>query len=95
MILKSKIWPQSSQSTQRVWRFKSFLRAFAVRRNACLPHFSVTSVFSDKTTSHSTKLAKGASQVAGYVANEAVEKPDFRKKSRCNLLIYKCVNFAF
>ena len=30
--------------------------------------FSVNSVFSDETTSHSTKLAKGTSQVAGYVA---------------------------
>jgi len=30
--------------------------------------FSVISVYSDKTTSHSTKLAKDAIQVAGYVA---------------------------
>jgi len=30
---------------------------------------SVISVFSDVTTSHSTKLAKNTSQVAGYVAN--------------------------
>ena len=30
--------------------------------------FSVNSVYSDETTSHSTKLAKNASQVAGYVA---------------------------
>jgi len=29
---------------------------------------SVISMFSDITTSHSTKLAKNASQVAGYVA---------------------------
>ncbi len=31
--------------------------------------FSVNSVFSVVTTSHSTKLPKDASQVAGYVAN--------------------------
>jgi len=30
---------------------------------------SVVSVYSDVTTSHSTKLAKYASQFAGYVAN--------------------------
>jgi len=30
-----------------------------------------------------------------YGKNEAVEKPDFCIKSCCNLLIYKCANFAF
>jgi hypothetical protein len=36
----------------------------------CLPHFSVSSVFSDKTPSHSTKPASG--QVAGYVAKKVL-----------------------
>jgi len=30
-----------------------------------------------------------------YSVNEGVEKPDFRKKSRRNLLVYKCAIFAF
>ena len=34
----------------------------------CATTFSVTSVFSDMTTSHSTRLPNNASQVDGYVA---------------------------
>ena len=38
------------------------------RDDGFMGFFSVNSVFSDVTTSHSTMLAKDASQVAGYVA---------------------------
>jgi len=49
---------QSSHREHRVHRDKADATGFS----------SVNSVFPDITTSHSTKLSKDASQVAGYVA---------------------------
>jgi hypothetical protein len=48
---------------------KNKLATEHTEKTASLP---VTSVFSDETTSHSTKLPKDGSQVAGYVAKRGL-----------------------
>ena len=67
-----KILPQRTQRPQRKTKWLNVNIAFLQhmqRKSFLKSALSVPSVLSDITTSHSTRLAKNANQVAGYVAN--------------------------